>query len=70
MKELAEVTCTATGFKGKITYDTAMPTGQLGRTFDTQRVRATKWEPKHALHEGLTKTVAWFEANRSNIRER
>ena len=67
---LAEATAAAAGFTGSITYDTSMPAGQAGRVFDTTRVRATGWTPTHDLEEGLKKTISWFEAHRSKLRER
>lgn len=68
--ELAEGLGRVSGYQGEITYDTSMPTGQMGRRFDTGRIRSTGWTPAHTLDEGLAKTVAWFETHRSEIRER
>ena len=67
---LAQATAAAAGYTGSITYDTSMPAGQAGRAFDTTRVRSTGWTPTHDLEEGLQKTISWFEAHRSEIRER
>lgn len=70
IRSLAEAVSEASGYSGKIAYDTSMPTGQLGRTFDVGRIRSRGWEPAHTLEEGLASTVAWFEASESEIRER
>ncbi len=70
IRELAEGIGRAADYRGEITYDTSMPTGQLGRTFDTARIRAAGWTPAHTLDEGLAQTVAWFAEHRSEVRER
>jgi len=70
ISELAEAIRVASHFAGDVTYDTSMPAGQMGRLFDTTRIAATGWIPKHGLADGLERTVAWFEAHRADIRER
>jgi GDP-L-fucose synthase len=70
VRELAEGVAQASAYEGEITYDTSMPTGQLGRSFDVARIRSAGWTPAHSLGEGLCRTVAWFESHRSEIRER
>ena len=70
IRTLAETIGAASGYPGAITYDTSMPAGQLRREFDASRIRSMGWGPRHALDEGITKTVAWFEANRDQVRER
>jgi GDP-L-fucose synthase len=67
---LAETIGRVAGYAGAITYDTSMPAGQMGRTFDTARIAAMGWVPGHDLERGLEKTVAWFREHRSDIRER
>jgi GDP-L-fucose synthase len=70
IRTLAQTIGAVSGFGGSIAYDTSMPAGQAGRSFDTSRVRATGWRPRHALDEGLRETIAWFEEHQSRVRER
>jgi GDP-L-fucose synthase len=68
--ELAGAVADAARYEGDIVFDTSKPAGQPGRIFDTAKVRATGWKPGVGLAEGLERTVAWFEAHQSNVRER
>ena len=70
IKTLAESIAEEVGYQGEITHDTSMPAGQRERVFSLDKIHATGWEPKHSLKEGLSKTVAWFESHRQEIRER
>lgn len=67
---LAEAVAHAAGYEGDIVYDESMPAGQTGRIFSTDRVAATGWVPRTDLADGLSRTVAWFEEHRAEIRER
>jgi nucleoside-diphosphate-sugar epimerase len=70
IRELAEALGRVSGFDGAITYDTSMPSGQMGRRFDTSIIESTGWAPQHDLDNGLRKTVTWFESHRAEIHER
>lgn len=70
IRELAEAVSRASSYAGDIAYDTSMPAGQMGRIFDTTRVRSVGWTPTSDLVDGLRETIDWFEAHRSDIRER
>lgn len=70
IRVLADAVGSVSGFEGDIAFDTSMPAGQMGRIFDTGRIRSTGWSPTHDLSAGLTRTVAWFEEHRAEIRER
>jgi len=61
IRELAELIKNATGFKGKIIFDTTKPDGQPKRRLDVSR--ATKefdFKAKVDFKAGLKKTVDWF----------
>jgi GDP-L-fucose synthase len=52
----------ATGFKGRIVWDTSRPDGQPKRVLDSSRAKAAiGWEAKTPLLDGLRKTVEWYE---------
>jgi len=55
----------ATGYKGKVVWDTSRPDGQPRRVLDSSRAKsAIGWEAKVPLLEGLRKTVEWYEGYR------
>jgi GDP-L-fucose synthase len=66
--ELAETIRDASGFAGRIGHDLTKPSGQMGRLFDTDHIRATGWTPAHDLASGIDRTVAWFREHSDEIR--
>jgi GDP-L-fucose synthase len=61
IKDLVETIAKATGFEGKLVWDTSKPNGQPRRCLDTTRAR--EWfgfEAQMPFDEGLRKTVAWY----------
>ena len=70
IKNLAEMVATEVGYKGCISWDTSKPNGQPRRCLDVSRIKRTiGFEAKHSLQGGLQKTVRWFLANQSALRE-
>ena len=68
VKNLVELICELTDFKGKIKWDTSKPDGQPRRSLDTGKARREfGFEAKTSLKEGLTKTIEWYGANRHLI---
>ncbi len=58
------------GFTGQIDWDTTKPNGQPRRCLDVSRAKELFGsQAKHALRDGLKKTMQWFLANRHNLRE-
>jgi GDP-L-fucose synthase len=69
IRNLATTIAAEAGFTGQIEWDTTKPNGQPRRSLDISRARELfGFQPKHALREGLTKTMQWFFANRHNLR--
>ncbi len=69
MRALADTISTATGFEGKIVWDSDQPNGQPRRMLDVSRARERfGFTAKHALDEGLSKTIAWYRAHEAEIR--
>ena len=51
----------ATGFEGRITWDTSKPNGQPRRSVDGSRARELfGFEARTPLRDGVERTVAWY----------
>lgn len=64
IKDLVETIAKATGFTGKLVWDTSKPNGQPRRCLDV--TRAKEWfgfEAQMPFDEGLKRTVAWYRKN-------
>ncbi len=65
MRELAEKIRAATGFAGRLEWDTTRPNGQPRRMLDVTRARERfGFKAQTAFDEGLARTIAWFRQNR------
>jgi GDP-L-fucose synthase len=63
IREVAELIAEATGFGGKITWDTSMPNGQPRRNLDASRARELfGFEATTALRDGIARTVEWYSS--------
>jgi len=63
IKELIEAVSTATGFNGKIVWDSSRPDGQNRRYYDMSEFRKDIGEvPSTPLLEGIQKTVNWYKS--------
>src|SRR5262249_5234791 len=60
IKELAELTAAASGFKGKIVFDSTKPDGTMQKLLDNSRISQMGWKAKTSLKEGIQKTVEWY----------
>jgi GDP-L-fucose synthase len=60
IKQLAGMVKKASGFKGKIIFDTTKPDGAMRKLLDTTRMRKLGWKPKVSLEEGIEKTYQWY----------
>jgi GDP-L-fucose synthase len=70
IRNLATMIAAEAGFTGQIDWDTAKPNGQPRRCLDVSRAKELfGFQAKHALRDGLKKTMQWFLANRHNLRE-
>lgn len=61
IKDLAKLIAKATGFKGKIHFDTTKPDGTLRKLMDSSRIKKLGFKPKVALAAGIEKTIAWYK---------
>ena len=61
IKDLADEIAKATGFTGKIAWDTSKPNGQPRRKLDTSKAKKEfGFESKVGFAEGLRKTIDWY----------
>jgi GDP-L-fucose synthase len=70
IRDLAQLIASEVGFEGRIVWDATKPNGQPRRGLDVTRAKQLfGFEAAHSLRDGMRKTVAWFVANRDNLRE-
>ena len=58
--ELAAQVASATGFQGRLRFDTTKPDGTPRKLLDVSRLAALGWKAKIGLAAGLNSTVAWY----------
>lgn len=70
IQDLAGLIASEVRFDGQIQWDTTKPNGQPRRCLDVSRAKQLfGFQAHHGLRDGLKKTVQWFLANRSTVRE-
>jgi GDP-L-fucose synthase len=67
IKQLAEAVCSASGYQGKVIWNTDKPDGAAKKVLDVTRMKQALngWIPPTDLREGLQKTVAWYRHNKA-----
>jgi len=60
IRELAEAVRDATGFQGRIRWDTDKPNGQMVKIFDVSRLKSLGLACRTPLAEGIARTGRWF----------
>lgn len=66
--ELAALVVDAVGFKGELRYDATKPDGTPRKLLDTTRLKATGWQPRVVLKDGIAATYRWFLDNQEHYR--
>ena len=61
--ELAGMVAEATGFTGRLTFDTSKPDGTPRKLLDVSRFQALGWSASIPLAEGIRSTLEWYLAN-------
>jgi GDP-L-fucose synthase len=56
IKQLALMIAKASGFKGKIIFDTTKPDGAMRKLLDSRQVKKLGWTPKVNLEDGIRQT--------------
>ncbi|MES1178512.1 MAG: GDP-L-fucose synthase [Myxococcales bacterium] len=65
MRDLAHKIAALIGYGGKLAWDVSRPNGQPRRMLDVTRAKERfGFSARVSFDEGLSKTIAWFEANR------
>ena len=57
IKELANLICDITKFKGRIIFDKTKPDGTKRKLLCTKRISSLGWKPKYSLREGIQDIV-------------
>lgn len=66
---LAKMIADEVGFTGKTVWDANKPNGQPRRCLDVTRAEQLfGFQARHRLEQGIPKTIAWFKANRGELR--
>jgi len=60
IRQLAGMIEEASGYKGKIKFDTTKPDGAMRKLMDNSRMRKLGWKPKISLEEGIEKTYQGY----------
>ena len=69
IKDLTELIVRQTGFAGTLVWQTDKPNGQPRRGLDVSRAEEYfGWRARVPFEEGMRRTIAWFQENRSKIR--
>ncbi|MBW3537880.1 GDP-L-fucose synthase [Candidatus Parcubacteria bacterium] len=67
IKDLVNLIARATGFKGRIVWDTSKPNGQPRRKLDTSKAEGEfGFKSRVTFDEGLRKTIDWYLAHRQH----
>ncbi|WP_353227974.1 GDP-L-fucose synthase [Novosphingobium sp.] len=67
--ELAATIAAVTGYRGRISYDTAKPDGTMRKLMDVSRLTAMGWQAGIDLQQGIAETYQWFLHNAAQLRE-
>ncbi len=65
IRELTELVAQVTGFKGRITWDSAKPDGTPRKLLDVSRLSALGWKARIGLREGIEKTYQSYLAEKT-----
>jgi GDP-L-fucose synthase len=70
IRDLAQMIAAEVEFTGAVVWDSSKPNGQPRRCLDVSRAkRLFGFHAAHRLREGISQTVAWFQAHRHSLRE-
>lgn len=69
IKEIAETVADEIGYTGKIEWDTSKPDGTPRKLLDVSLLKASGWQPKIGLREGVASTIQWYREHIDHLRE-
>ncbi len=58
--DLARMVADATGYQGRISFDTSKPDGTMRKLMDVSRLAAMGWTASIPLERGIAGAVAWY----------
>lgn len=65
--ELAQAIARVVGFKGKLTFDSAMPDGAMRKLLDVSLIQSMGWKSQIALEDGLHDTWTWLQTHTQDL---
>lgn len=68
IKDLAETVARSVGYAGVTAWDTSKPDGTPQKLLDVSKLADAGWRSSIGLADGVKRTVAWYLANRNEIR--
>lgn len=68
ISELALLIAEATGFKGRVSFDSSKPDGTMRKLMDTSRLSTMGWKAAVPLKEGVRQTYQWFREHLTDLR--
>ena len=63
IKDLANLICKKTNYKGKIIFNQSMPDGTLKKLMDSSKINSLGWKPKISLDIGLELAINDYKKN-------
>jgi GDP-L-fucose synthase len=60
IRELAQLICKVTEFKGRLVFDTTKPDGTQQKLLDVSKLTSLGWRARIGLEEGIASTYRWF----------
>lgn len=61
LRQLADMIKTATGYTGRIIWDTSKPTGTPAKGLDITKITKMGWKQQYPLSRGIPLAVEWFK---------
>ena len=68
IRELSGLVAAATGFRGKVEWDTSKPDGTPRKLLDVSTLLGLGWRPTIELADGIVSTVQWYRAHLQELR--
>lgn len=68
IREVAQMVADAVGFTGETRWDTSKPDGTPRKLLDVNLLRATGWEARISLQDGIAETVDWYRTHHASAR--
>lgn len=69
IRDVVDCLAAHTGLQARVEWDASKPNGQDYRAYDLTKLKATGFEPRYTLHEGLRITYDWYARNATLARK-